>query len=191
VIGIAAQFDKDEISPQMNEKPTLSVAQSMQIAWRHYHAGTREDAKMISLRVLQVEPKNADALHLIGILAYEANNPEMAINFISEAIRAHRKYAPMHGNLALAKLAHGDLNGAAMSARKAFALNPSYADAHRVLGLVYVRKGRLQEAVQEFQRAQGLGLRTADLEGHLAKALQQLNGAAGGKASSPLEGTEE
>ncbi len=158
----------------MNGKPTLTVAQSMEMARRHFRAGTLEDAVMISLRVLEVEPKNPDALHLLGIIAYINDKQDDAIRFLTEAIRVNKKYPPMHGNLALAKLAKGDLNGAASSARKALALSPSYADAHPVLGLVFQRKGRLREAIQEFRRAKGLGLNTADLEQHLAKAREEL-----------------
>ena len=130
---------------------------------------------MISARVLEVEPRNPDALHLLGVLAYQANKQDEAIALMTEAIRNNKKYAPMHGNLALAKLAKGDLNGAASSARKAFALSPSYADAHRVLGLVHQKRGNFAEAIREFHRAQGLGLNTADLESHLATAREQLN----------------
>ena len=81
--------------------------------------------------------------------------------------------------MALAKLAKGDLNGAAASARKSFELEPSYADAHRVLGLVYRQKGRLKEAVQEFKRALGLGLNTEDLLSHLSQTQAQLESAPG------------
>jgi Flp pilus assembly protein TadD len=129
---------------------------------------------MISLRVLDIEPKNPDALHLLGVLAYEAGEQDKAVDLITQAIRVNRKYAPMHGNLALAKLARGDINGAAASARKAFTLSPGYADAHRVLGLVYQKKGRFAEAVQELRRAKALGSSSADIDGHLKLALEQL-----------------
>jgi Tfp pilus assembly protein PilF len=145
----------------------------MQLAWRHYRAGTREDARLISIRVLQVEPSNSDALHLLGVLAYEANNQTMAIDLITEAIRGNRRFAPMHGNLALAKLANGDLNGAAMSARKAFSLNPSFADAHRVLGLVFRAKGQHQEAIRAFERAKALGIETEELHRNLSEAREE------------------
>lgn len=174
---LAAQLD--EFTPEQPGKvdqmrPTLSVQQSMNLAWRHYWAGSREDAGMISLRVLQIQPRNPDALHLLGVLAYEVNDQDRAVELISQATRAHKRYAPMHGNLALAKLAQGDLAGAAASARRAFTLSPSYADAHRVLGLVFQRKGKLKDAIEEFQRAQRLGLKSADLQAHLAKAQDEL-----------------
>ena len=165
------------------ELPTLSIAESMAMAWRHHAAGTLHDAGMISARVLKLQPGNPDALHLLGVLAYQAGDQDRAVQLISEAIRTHKTFAPMHGNLALAKLAKGDLNGAAASARKAFELKPSYADAHRVLGLVHQGKGRFEEAVQEFERARALGLDTADLQNHLAKAREQLKSSEQSKAS--------
>jgi tetratricopeptide (TPR) repeat protein len=159
----------------INGKPTLNVAQSMEMARRNFSAGKLGDAAMISSRVLAIEPKNPDALHLLGVIAYMTDKQDDAIQFLTDAIRVNKKYAPMHGNLALAKLAKGDLNGAASSARKALALTPSYADGHRVLGLVHQKKGRFREAIQEFQRAKGLGLNTADLEQHLATAREQFS----------------
>lgn len=155
-------------------KPTLTVRQSIEMAWRHYQAGTREDARMISLRVLDIEPTNSEALHLLGVLAYEANDQERAIALLRKAAQGNSRSAPIHGNLALAKLAKGDLVGAAASARKAFSISPSYADAHRVLGLVYERKGRLIEALREFERAKRLGLNSEDLRTHLARVQKKL-----------------
>jgi len=111
----------------------------------------------------------------LGILAYQAGQHDEAIRLMTDAIRIQKKYAPMHGNLALAKLAKGDLAGATASVRRALALAPSYADAHRVLGLVFQAKGRVQEAFAEFQRARGLGLDTGDLELHLSRSREQLS----------------
>ncbi|MGA2778096.1 MAG: tetratricopeptide repeat protein [Steroidobacteraceae bacterium] len=158
----------------VTERPTLSIPQSMELAWRHHRAGSSDNAQAIAMRVLRVAPKNPDALHLLGILAYQAQNYPLAIKLISEAIRHAKKFPPMHGNLALAKLAVEDLAGAAMSARKAFALSPAYADAHRVLGLVHEKKGQYREAVEEFERAQALGLDNPELQAVLARARAQL-----------------
>jgi len=169
-------------------RPTLTVNQSMELAWAHYKAGAREDARMISLRVLQVARKNPDALHLLGVLAYEANNQPMAINLLTEAARGAKKFAPIHGNLALAKLAAGDLAGAARSARQAFALSPSYADAHRVLGIVHRQKGQMREALREFERARALGSASPDLEHLIAAVSAELSGGPVRPATTPQAG---
>ena len=171
------------------ERPKLTIPQSMELAWRHYRAGAREDAHMICARVLRVAPKNSDALHLLGILAYEARNHSLAIQLMTEAVRHAKKFAPMHGNLALAKLAVGDLAGAAMCARKALSLSPAYADGHRVLGLVHEQKGQYRAAVEEFKRAQALGLDSPEIRAILARARAQRD-AANGAASSEVPSSE-
>ena len=171
------------------ERPKLTIPQSMELAWRHYRAGAREDAHMICARVLRVAPKNPDALHLLGILAYEARNLPLAIQLMSEAVRHAKKFAPMHGNLALAKLAVGDLAGAAMCARKALGLSPAYADGHRVLGLVHEQKGQHRVAVEEFERAQALGLDNPEIRANVARARAQCD-ASNGAASSAAAASE-
>jgi protein O-GlcNAc transferase len=166
----------------VSERPKLSVPQFMGLAWRQYRDGAREEAHAMCVRVLRVAPKNPDALHLLGILAYDAQNHALAIKLMTEAVRHAKRFAPMHGNLALAKLAVGDLAGAAMSARKAFELSPAYADAHRVLGLVHERKRQYGESIAEFERAQALGLNNDDLRTHLAR-VRALAAAADGAPS--------
>ncbi|OFZ99725.1 MAG: hypothetical protein A2Z44_11300 [Betaproteobacteria bacterium RBG_19FT_COMBO_58_11] len=149
----------------------------MDIAWQHHENKNYSEAKKISISVLEIDPVQPHALHLIGVLAYLNNQQDIAINLISAAIGMHKKVAQMHGNLALAKTAAGDLKGAAISCRKALALNPGYADAHRVLGIVLQKQGKLKEAIREFQRAFTLGLNTEELRTYLANAQEELDSA--------------
>lgn len=150
------------------EKHNPSTHQAwMSQAWNYFDAGNHAEAHKICLSVLQADTTQAEALHLMGVFAYLANDQGTAILLISEAIKSHNKHAPMHGNLALAKAAAGDLKGAAASCRKALALNPAYADAHRCLGIVRQKEGKFKEAVQEFQRALMLGLDTTEVRAFL------------------------
>jgi tetratricopeptide (TPR) repeat protein len=173
----------------LSERPTLTAPQFMGLPWRQYRAGAREEAQTLCVRVLRAAPKNPDALHLLGILAYDAQNHPLAIKLMSEAVRHAKRFAPMHGNLALAKLAVGDLAGAAMSARKAFTLSPAYAYGHRVLGLVHEQKRHYREAIEEFERAQALGLDRDDLRTHLAR-VRALDAAAAEARSSEPEASD-
>lgn len=124
--------------------------------------------------ILRSQPRSPDALHLLGVLAYQANQQDEAIRLLGAAIKVHKHFPPMHGNLALARLAAGDFNGAKASARRALALKPAYADAHRVMGIVLHKQRRHREAIVELRRAIALDTDTAELRRYIAEALQAL-----------------
>ena len=145
-----------------------------ELAWRHFAAGNDAGARAMAEEILRSQPRNPDALHLLGVLAYRANRQDEAIGLIGAAVRIHKHFPPMHGNLALAKLAAGDLNGAKASARRALALKPAYADAHRVMGIVLHEQGRHREAVVELRRAIALESATAELRSYIGHALRAL-----------------
>jgi Flp pilus assembly protein TadD len=154
-----------------NRLPALGYAD---LAWHHFSAGQHAEARRLASEILRSEPQNPDALHLLGVLAYQANDQDEAIRLIGAAIKVHKHFPPMHGNLALAKLAAADLNGAKASARRALALKPSYADAHRVMGIVLHKQGRHRESIVELRRAIALDSDTAELRGFIGNALQAL-----------------
>lgn len=129
---------------------------------------------MLADEIRRLQPQNPDALHLLGVLAYQANQAEEAIRLIAAAIKVHKHFPPMHGNLALAKLAAGDLNGAKASARRALALKPAYADAHRVMGIVLHKQGRHTDSIVELRRAISLDADTAELRTYISEALHAL-----------------
>jgi Tfp pilus assembly protein PilF len=145
-----------------------------ELAWRHFAAGEDAQARALAGLILRTRPQHPDALHLLGVLAYRANEQDEAIRLIGAAVKAHKHFPPMHGNLALAKLAAGDLNGAKASARRALALKPAYADAHRVMGIVLHKQGRHREAIVELRRASALDTDTAEIRTYIGESLQAL-----------------
>ena len=151
--------------------PALGYAD---LAWHHFSAGHHAEARRLANEILSSQPQNPDALHLLGVLAYQANQQDEAIRLIGAAIRVHKHFPPMHGNLALAKLAAGDLNGAKASARRALAMKPAYADAHRVMGIVLHKQGRHRESIVELRRAIALDSDTAELRNYIGETLKAL-----------------
>ena len=64
----------------------LALEQIIQIAIRHHQAGRLAEAEGLYRQVLAQQPHNADALHLLGLLAKRAGRLDMAADLIGRAI---------------------------------------------------------------------------------------------------------
>ena len=58
-----------------------------------HQQGQLDQAKALYEQVLAKQPKNFDALHLLGVLALQANNPERSVEFIRKSISVNLKNA--------------------------------------------------------------------------------------------------
>jgi Flp pilus assembly protein TadD len=71
----------------------------MQIAAQHHRAGRTAAARTMYLEVLQMDPRHADALFLLGVLERQAGRLEEARRWLSEAARWAADRAPMDAEL--------------------------------------------------------------------------------------------
>ena len=142
-------------------------------AVRHHESGRLEEAGSIYRQILRSEPRNADALHLYGLLAHQCGDNKDAAKRIGGAVRINPHSALYRFNLGLVLAAQGDLEAAAESYRRAIALKPDFADAHNNLGQILEKRGRNDEAVACYEAAtQGQPDHVAALV-NLGKALQE------------------
>src|SRR2546423_1391769 len=88
------------------------VVRAMREAVGHHQAGRFAQAKQIYRRVLAEEPRNADAIHLLGVLAHQTKNHQAAAELISRAITI-RPQAEFFVNLAEAYRGMGRLGDCA------------------------------------------------------------------------------
>jgi len=65
-----------------------ALSNELQIAVEHHQAGRLAEADSLYRRVLEIEPDNASALHLRGVLAHQQARNEDAVGSIEKAIRA-------------------------------------------------------------------------------------------------------
>ena len=77
----------------------VTVAQAMRMALEHHRAGRLAEAETIYRQVLGGFPDHADALHLLGVLACQAGQPEVAIGLIGRAVAIDPDTAEYHLNL--------------------------------------------------------------------------------------------
>ena len=137
-------------------------------------AGRMQDAEALYRQVLEVDPDHADANHLMGGLACQAGNPELAIGLISKAIAKAPDRPMYHFNLGTVYQSLGRLPDAAMSCRNAVALKPDYAEAHFGLGLSLHGQGRPEDAAASFLRALDLQPDSSVSHNNLGATLQAL-----------------
>jgi MoaA/NifB/PqqE/SkfB family radical SAM enzyme len=109
---------------------TTTVGQAMQLAVQHHQAERYEEAESVYNRVLQAQPDNMDALHLLGMINYQRGENDTAISLIKQAIVINPNVAVLHGNLGNVFKAAGDFDSAAMCYQRALSIDPGYAQTY-------------------------------------------------------------
>lgn len=130
---------------------------------QHFHAGRLAEAEYVCRQVVESDPLNAAALHLLGVLAHQAGRGE-AVALIGRAVALEPRNAEFHYNLGVALQRQGQLDQAAASYTQALAIQPDRADAHNNLGHIRLLQGRLDDALACLEQA--LRLRPDYAEAH-------------------------
>jgi tetratricopeptide (TPR) repeat protein len=103
--------------------------------------------------ILGVDPRQPEALHLLGVLAYEIGQYQTAIDFMQQSIALKGNFSTFHCNLAEAYRAQGKSTEAAACYRRALALQPNHADVHDKLGDVLREQNNLEQAIVSYRQA--------------------------------------
>lgn len=125
-------------------------------ALEHHRAGRLEQAEVIYRQILAQEPCHPDALHLLGVVAHQGRQHDIAVELIRKAIDIDPSVSIYHNNLgeALRRLRRWD--EAVTAYERALALNSDYADAYNNLGLARHAQGHVAEAITAYQKALAL-----------------------------------
>src|SRR5437868_2479016 len=118
-----------------------TVHQLIRAGVREHQAGKLAEAEKFYRQALSADPRNADALHLMGVIALQTANHAAAIDLISRATSIAPNQADFHVNLASALRAVGRLDEAIAALRRAISLNPRLVEAHHNLAAMLMAKG--------------------------------------------------
>jgi predicted O-linked N-acetylglucosamine transferase (SPINDLY family) len=105
-----------------------SVQSLLEEGVAHARAERMGEAERAFLEVLRREPSNADALNLLGLLAYRRTHYDTALAYFDDALRSRGDVAEFHANRGLALQDLGRAGEAESAIRRAIALAP---DAQR------------------------------------------------------------
>jgi tetratricopeptide (TPR) repeat protein len=122
-------------------------------AVRLHGAGDVAGARTLYRNVLERDPRNVDAHHMLGLLELHCGNREVAEASIRRAISLEPGYAVLHRHLGMALEYQGDVTGAIEASSRAIALDPKDPESHSRLGNVLLVACRVDEAVASYRRA--------------------------------------
>ena len=112
------------------EVELATISEALAIAVEHHQGGRLQAAEQIYRQILQVEPNNPDALHLLGLLACMVGKPDIGIDYMRRALEQNSGNAHAHYNLGTALKEQGELDEAAACYRRALALQPDPRRRH-------------------------------------------------------------
>ena len=114
----------------------IDLAAVLQTASAQHRAGDLDAAEPLYRRVLEAVPDEPNALHLLGVIAYQRGDAQAAVGLISKALEALPEAPEVHSNLGNALRADRRLEDAARHCRHAVALAPGNALFHANLARV-------------------------------------------------------
>jgi len=150
----------------------MSIQQMFATAMQYHRAGRLSEAESIYQRILQADSNNADALHMLGVLAHQTGRQQLAVDMISLAIAQNGQVAAFHNNLGNAYAAARKWQDAEASYRGALDRKRDYAEAHHNLGGALRAQGKLDEAVASYRQSLALRPNHAQTYLNLSNALQ-------------------
>jgi len=111
-----------------------------------HQAGRAAEAAALYQQILADEPRNTDALYLYGVLARQAQQPEVAVDVLQRAIALKPGVAQFHNHLGEALLDLGDRHRARAAFMRALKLDARYVDALLNLAALLLENGERWEA---------------------------------------------
>jgi predicted O-linked N-acetylglucosamine transferase (SPINDLY family) len=152
---------------------TLQTPLSKAMAF--HQNGKLEAAEEVYKEILKSNPKSFDALHLLGVIAGQKGNDELAIDLISKAIEINSNDARSHYNLgfSLQKLKHYEL--ALTCYEQAIHLEANYAIAFSNRAAIYKELGQFAAALESYNQALALSPSNAEDYSNRAVVLTSLH----------------
>lgn len=96
----------------------MTLQQAFELALGHHQSGRLAEAEALYRQVLAAEPRHADALHMLGVLAHQVGRNDVAAELIGQAIVVAPGVADFHSNLGEAHRASTTGSSPAMSRRR-------------------------------------------------------------------------
>jgi len=144
-----------------------------------HQAGDLRMAADFYRRSLALDPANADALHMLGIAAFQSGLGEAAVETINRALELRRLFPEAQGNLGTVLQSIGRRAEAEAAFRLAITQAPQTAAFHFNLGNLLSEQGRLSEAAAAYRGAIAVQAIYPEAYSNLGTALRDMDDLSG------------
>ena len=151
------------------------IARLLQAAVTHHRAGRLREAEPIYRRVLAAQPRNIDALYLLGLVTQATRRFAESADLFQRAVHEQPTSAKYLVNLGLSLggMGLGRTGEAIEALRKAVAIDPNIPEAWSNLGNEFRNDLNFDNAIECYQKALALRPNFADAQCNLGVALQE------------------
>ena len=160
--------------PLAPNKAAIKAQKEFNKAFSLHQMGRLGEAQAIYEEVLALQPRHFDSLHLLGLIAFQAGDPQKAVALIEKAISIYPHHADYYINLGMALRALGQLEAAVANYDKALAINPSLLEAHYNRGNALGELNQLNSAIESYERAIAIKPDHAESYYYRGNALKEL-----------------
>ena len=149
---------------------TISKALAHAIAANR--AGRLDQAEQVCRQILQADPRNVQALHLMATVSFRLGRHAATVEYLGRAIAVQPRVVAFHNNLSMAYRALNKFDEAIACCQRALELDPRCIEAHRNMADALREQKKPGEAVAWYRRTLALVPEDADVHTALGVALQ-------------------
>lgn len=149
----------------------MTIAQAMNLALSHLHAGRLDQAALLCRQVLTADAEFPHALHWLGYILCQQGHAQDGLAMMRRACELSPQTFDYHQNLAVVLFSLGALEDSEQSCRRALQIRPEDAPACSNLGSILKARGQLKESVEWYRKAISIQPDAAPLWNNLGTAL--------------------
>jgi protein O-GlcNAc transferase len=155
----------------------MDIDNLIELAIEHYHKGDLQNSERLFKEILVMHPDDIDALNYLGVISFQSENYDKAIEYIQKAL----KIAPndplnffalnVIGNSFLKR---GETDNAIINYQKALEINPDSAEVYFSLGNIFREKQDFNNAIACYQKVIEIDPTNSLVYNNLAVALKEI-----------------
>jgi predicted O-linked N-acetylglucosamine transferase (SPINDLY family) len=150
------------------------IAYLLNLSIQQIQSERLEDAERSLNQIIKLQPKNADALCFLSVIAAYRSKWEGALCLINQSIQISPNNTIAHSNKGNILKELGRLEDALKSYSKSIQLDPNHFEAHNNLGNLYLDLELDEQAIESYERAIALQPLYAEAYSNKGNALHKI-----------------